>query len=134
MDLLKRIRTEAYLGRKPFVRLTHSLHVKGPVYMTCDTVGCCRHVIQSTVEKNGPYGFIMIGRLGCCDALQECINVFPHIDTFWRSWETSLLKILWEKEKLLVTSNFSFFHSVFNSFGLTFCHFCQICNCRLQTL
>ena len=28
-----------------------------------------------------------------------------------------LLKTLWEKEKLLVTSNFSFFHSVFNLFG-----------------
>ena len=41
------------------------------------------------------------------------INPFPHNDTFWRPWETSLLKILWEKEKLLVTSNFSFSHSVF---------------------
>ena len=29
----------------------------------------------------------------------------------------ALLKTLWEKEKLLVTSNFSFFHSVFNPFG-----------------
>ena len=32
-------------------------------------------------------------------------------------WETSLLKTLWEKEKLLVTSNFSFSHSVFYPFG-----------------
>ena len=30
--------------------------------------------------------------------------------------KTSLLKTLWEKEKLLVTSNFSVSHSVFNSF------------------
>ena len=30
---------------------------------------------------------------------------------------TSLLKTLWEKEKLLVTSNFSFSHSVFYPFG-----------------
>ena len=30
-------------------------------------------------------------------------------------WEASLLKTLWEKEKLLVTSNFSFTHSVFYS-------------------
>ena len=29
----------------------------------------------------------------------------------------SLLKTLWEKEKLLVTSNFSFFHSVFHPYG-----------------
>ena len=31
-------------------------------------------------------------------------------------WETSLLKTIWEKEKLLVTSNFSFSHSVFYPF------------------
>ena len=36
------------------------------------------------------------------------LNPFPHNDTFWRPWETSLLKTLWEKEKLLVVSNFSF--------------------------
>ena len=40
-------------------------------------------------------------------------NPFPHNDTFWHHWETSLLKTLWEKEKLLVASNFSFSHSVF---------------------
>ena len=44
-------------------------------------------------------------------------NPFPLNDTFWRPWETSLLKIMWEKEKLLVTSNFSFSHSVFYPFG-----------------
>ena len=30
---------------------------------------------------------------------------------------TSLLKTLWEKEKLLITSNFSFSRSVFYPFG-----------------
>ena len=30
------------------------------------------------------------------------LNPFPHNDTFWRPWETSLLKTLWEKEKLLI--------------------------------
>ena len=44
-------------------------------------------------------------------------NPFPHNDAFWHPWETSLLKTLWEKEKLLVTSNFFFFHSVFYPFG-----------------
>ena len=44
------------------------------------------------------------------------INPLPHNDTFWRPWETSLLKTLWENEKLLVTSNFSFSHSVFYPF------------------
>ena len=49
--------------------------------------------------------------------LATIINQFPHNDTFWRLWDTSRLKTLWEKEKLLVTSNFSFSHSVFYLFG-----------------
>ena len=44
-------------------------------------------------------------------------NPFPHNDIFLCPWETSLLKTLWEKEKLLVTSNFSFSHIVFYPFG-----------------
>ena len=44
---------------------------------------------------------------------ENTVNPFPHNDTFWRPWETSLLKTLWGKEKLLVLSNFSFSHSVF---------------------
>ena len=45
------------------------------------------------------------------------VNPFPHNDTLRCPWETSLLKTLWEKEKLLVTSNFSFSHGVFYLFG-----------------
>ena len=44
------------------------------------------------------------------------INPFPNKPWFLRVWSTSLLKTLWEKEKLLVTSNFSFSHSVFYPF------------------
>ena len=47
----------------------------------------------------------------------ETLNPFPQNDTFWCPWETSLLKTLWEKEKLLVKSNFSFSPSVFFPFG-----------------
>ena len=47
----------------------------------------------------------------------ELLDPFPHNNTFWRPLETNLLKTLWEKEKLLVTSNFSFSHSVFYPFG-----------------
>ena len=43
---------------------------------------------------------------------------------------TSLLKTLWEKEKLLITRNFSFSLSVV---WRTFCLFYQIWNCCLQT-
>ena len=45
----------------------------------------------------------------------ELVNPFPHNDTFWRPWETSLWKH-WEKEKLLVRSIFSFSNIVFYSF------------------
>ena len=47
---------------------------------------------------------------------------------------TCVLKTLWEKEKLLVMSNFSFFPLCFLPFWRTFCHFYHILNCRLQTL
>ena len=44
-------------------------------------------------------------------------NPFPNKPRFLRVCSTSLLKTLWEKKKLLVTSNFSLSHSVFFSFG-----------------
>ena len=44
---------------------------------------------------------------------QDFLNPFPNKPWFSRVCTTSLLKTLWEKEKLLVTSNFSFSHSVF---------------------
>ena len=47
---------------------------------------------------------------------------------------TSLLNTLWEKEKLLVKSNFSFSHGVFYPFRELSAIFNQIQNCRLQTL
>ena len=43
-------------------------------------------------------------------------NPFPNKPWFLRVCGTNRLKTLWEKEKLLVTSNFSFSHSVFYQF------------------
>ena len=40
-------------------------------------------------------------------------NPFPNKPWFLGVCSTSLLKTLWEKDKLFVTSNFSFSHSVF---------------------
>ena len=45
------------------------------------------------------------------------ISPFPNKPWFLSICRTSLLKTLWEKEKFLVTSNFSFSHSVFYPFG-----------------
>ena len=47
-------------------------------------------------------------------------NPFPNKPWFLRVYSTSLLKTQREKEKLLVTSNFSFSHSVFCPFGKLF--------------
>ena len=66
------------------------------------------------VTSNFSFSHIVFYRFGELTAI--FINPFPHNDTFWRLWETSLLKTLWEKEKLLVTSNFSFSRSVFYLF------------------
>ena len=64
---------------------------------------------------------------------------FSILEPFLKPWflcvcSRSLLKTLWEKEKLLVTSNFSFSYSVFLTVWRTFCHFHEIQNCRLQIL
>ena len=48
---------------------------------------------------------------------RSSVNPFPNNNWFLRVCSTGLLKTLWEKEKLLVTSNFSFSHSVFFTFG-----------------
>ena len=45
------------------------------------------------------------------------INPSPNKPWFLLDCCTSLFKILWEKKKLLTTSNFSFSHSVFCPFG-----------------
>ena len=45
--------------------------------------------------------------------LKNFLNPFPNKPWFLRVCSTSLLRTLWKKEKLLVTSNFSFSHSVF---------------------
>ena len=47
----------------------------------------------------------------------KSINSFPNKPLFLCICSTGLLKTLWEKEKLLVTSNFSFPHSIFYLFG-----------------
>ena len=45
------------------------------------------------------------------------LNPFPNKPWFLRVCSRSLLKTPWEKEKLFVTSNFSFSHSVFYPSG-----------------
>ena len=62
----------------------------------------CNHVVNASEQTKAT------SVLSFSQIIFESLNPFPHNDTFWRLWEKSLLKTLWEKEKLLVRSNFSF--------------------------
>ena len=55
----------------------------------------------------------------CCKwkSSSAVFNPFLNKPLFLRVCSIRLLKTLWEKEKLLVTSNFSFSHGVFYPFG-----------------
>ena len=57
----------------------------------------------------------------CClselSYFSKCFNPFPNKPWLLLVYCTSLLKTLWEKEKLLVMSNFPFAHNVFHLFG-----------------
>ena len=55
--------------------------------------------------------------LYCHIVSRHPLNSLPNKPWFLLVCSTSRLETLWEKEKLLVTSNFSLFHSVFNPFG-----------------
>ena len=52
----------------------------------------------------------------CVNCYKRGLNPFSNKPWFLRVCRANLLKTLWEKEKLLVTSNFSFFHSFFHPF------------------
>ena len=65
---------------------------------------------------------------------QNAFNPFPNKPWFLWIFSTILLKTLWEKEKLVVPSNFSFSHRVFIPLGELSAIFHQVKNCDLQTL
>ena len=62
------------------------------------------------------------------------VNPFPNKPWVLRVCSTCPLKIMWEKEKLLITSNFSFSHIVFYPFGELSAAYSKFGNCRLPTL
>ena len=64
----------------------------------------------------------------------EWVNSFPNKSLFLHVCSTSLLKTLCEKEKLLLTSNFSNTHSVLFPFYRPLYHFHQFQNCCRQIL
>ena len=62
------------------------------------------------IPKVGQYHFILSPHT-------PAFNSFPNTPLFLRACSASLLKILWEEENLLITSNFSFSHNVFYPSG-----------------
>ena len=69
-----------------------------------------------TMRKNGIENINRKGETAGNQHLLLSLNPFPNKPWFLRVCSTSLLETLREKEKLLVTSNFSFSHSVFYPF------------------
>ena len=94
----------------------------------------CQIIAPSTVNDSATQWTIST------QASQSTINPFPNKPWFLRVCSTSLLKTLLKKEKLLVTSNFSFSHRIFypfeerssifikfgNSFSLEECKICRL--------
>ena len=74
--------------------------MQGVVSMTC-----------RTLDVNFPY------RSHKSTTYKHDFNPFPNKPWYQRVCRRRLSKTPWEKEKLLVTSNFSFSHSVFYPFG-----------------
>ena len=72
------------------------------------------HLMEQKVAAGGQK-LAVIGHV-----VQKSLNPFPNKPWFLRVCSPSRLKTLWEKEKLLGTSNFSFSHSVFYPFGELF--------------
>ena len=70
----------------------------------------------------------------CFAPLSTIFNPFPNKPWFLCICSTSLLKTLWEQKKLLITSNFSYSHSVFQLFGELSTIFIEFKNCCRQTL
>ena len=64
---------------------------------------------KSARAEKGNFGAVFTGII--------YVNPFPNKPWCLRVCSISLLKTMWEKEKLLVTNNFSFSHIVFYPFG-----------------
>ena len=76
----------------------------------------CKHV-PGTDLLTQVLIFLTLNKTTNYMTVQDQLNPFPNKPWFLCVCSTSHLKTLWEKEKLLVTSNFSFSRSVFYLFG-----------------
>ena len=77
----------------------------------------CSNYISNCFDQHLSRIITILPVLCClCSGSPTILNPFPINPSFLRVCSTRLLKTLWEKEKLLVTSNFSFSRSIFYPF------------------
>ena len=81
-----------------------------------------RYFLESCCGKRGKCWTQAFFPFPKCLLFKGCFKPFPNKPWFLRVCSIGLFKTLWENETLIVTSNFSFSHSVFK----TFCHFHQL--------
>ena len=67
----------------------------------------------SDLAKPGKGRLLVTSIFSLSKKVFKSLSHFPNKALFLCAFNTSLLKTLWGKEKLLITSNFSFFHNVF---------------------
>ena len=81
---------------------------------------CNNHVLltASDLIKKKTFSLFPSNIFRSLNFFLRVINPFPHNDAFWQVWETSLLKTLWEKEKLLVQA-ISPFPTLFSTLSKT---------------
>ena len=106
------------------------------IYLDLPSGANATGTLQCVVEKGALQGktsnFFLIkdsqNNLAVSDNffLDLSVNSFPNKPWFLCVCCISLLKTLWKKEKLLVTSNFSFSPQCFLPIGKTNCHFYHI--------
>ena len=70
-------------------------------------------IAHRTTMFSNPYTAVGVWEQKISFCMMMDLTHFPNKLWFLCVCSTSLLKTLWEKEKLLVTSNFSFSHSIF---------------------
>ena len=113
-----------HLGTVSTHATVHWLHVwHGPKLFAIFRFSACQGgpiliMTKFVVWPNGLYGSIIMWCLPWYHGPGRCINPFLQNDTFWRVWKRSLLKTLWEKEKLLVQA-ISPFHTLYSTLSKT---------------
>ena len=91
-------------------------HVVYPKTSTNEGIPKFRLVVFKWFQFRKGLSFVFRYWVKDFESLGIQLNPFPNKPWFLRACSTSLLKTLWEREKLFVTSNFSLSHRVFYRF------------------